>query len=163
MYVIESEEADAYSSIDHDGSDLDEEDGGGFVGLGVTEEVEDMQKAVISSSLSSYMMKSSHLLTKGFENNSSAQEKIFKQIFNFGERSDWREGIIVVSYYLYVGTTKDKCRLINPMPLKFIVGFTIDDYVCDRALKKLPHRRLNFIDGYISDYCSIHNSLECLE
>ena len=37
------------------------------------------------------------------------------------------------------------------------------DAVGERALKRLPQRRLNFIDGYISSYCSILNSPEWLE
>ena len=37
------------------------------------------------------------------------------------------------------------------------------DGVGERALKRLPQRRLNFIDGYISSYCSIINSPERLE
>ena len=39
----------------------------------------------------------------------------------------------------------------------------MEDAVGERALKRLPQRRLNFIDGYISSYCSILNSPERLE
>ena len=39
----------------------------------------------------------------------------------------------------------------------------MDDAVGDRYLKRLPRIRLNFIDGYISSYCSILNSLKRLE
>ena len=39
----------------------------------------------------------------------------------------------------------------------------MDDAVGERDLKRLPKRRLNFIDGYISSYCYIINSLERLE
>ena len=39
----------------------------------------------------------------------------------------------------------------------------MEDAVGERALKRLPQRRLNFIDGYISSYCSIINSPERLE
>ena len=67
--VIDSEEASEDASIDHDGADLDEEDGSGLVGKGVIEELEDMHKALNSSSLSSYMLKPSKLLTQGFDNN----------------------------------------------------------------------------------------------
>ena len=55
MDVIESEEAYDYSSMDHDGAASYEEDGSGLVGVGVTEELKDMQKAVKYSSLPSYM------------------------------------------------------------------------------------------------------------
>ena len=39
----------------------------------------------------------------------------------------------------------------------------MEDYVGDRALKRMPHRKLNFIDIYISNYCSILNSPKLLE
>ena len=37
--VLDSEEASEDAYIDHDGADLDEEDGSGLIGAGVTEEV----------------------------------------------------------------------------------------------------------------------------
>ena len=86
--VIDSEEAAVYASIYHDGNDSNGEDGSGLLGAGVTEEVEYMQKAVKSSSRSSYMLKPSHLLTQGFDNNRTAQEKILKHMCNFGA---WEE------------------------------------------------------------------------
>ena len=49
--VIESEEATEDDSIDHDGADLDEQDGSSLVGSGVTEYMEYMQKNVKSSSI----------------------------------------------------------------------------------------------------------------
>ena len=39
----------------------------------------------------------------------------------------------------------------------------MEDSVGDMDLKRLPQRRLNFIDGYISSYCYILNSPERLE
>ena len=39
----------------------------------------------------------------------------------------------------------------------------MEDAVSDRALKRMPQRRLNFIDGYISSYCFILNSPKLLE
>ena len=35
--ILDFEEVDEYASIDHDGAALDEYDGSGFVGAGVTE------------------------------------------------------------------------------------------------------------------------------
>ena len=84
--VLGSEDKAANSSIDHDGSALDEEDGVVLVGAGVTEKVEDMQKALKYSSLSSYMLKPSHLLAQVFGNNRTAQEKPFKHMCNFGSQ-----------------------------------------------------------------------------
>ena len=39
----------------------------------------------------------------------------------------------------------------------------MEDAVGERALKRLPQRRLNLIDGSISSYCSILNPPEQLE
>ena len=72
MGVIDSEEEAADDSIDNDGSALDEDYGSVFVGAIVIEEVEDIKKAVKYSSVSSYILKPSHLLTHGFENNMTA-------------------------------------------------------------------------------------------
>ena len=46
--------------------------GGGLVGAGVTEHLEDMQKAFKYSFLSYYMLKPYHLITQAFENNRMA-------------------------------------------------------------------------------------------
>ena len=43
-----------------------------------------MQKALKYSSLSSYMLKPSRLPTQGFDNNRTAQEKLFKHMYNLG-------------------------------------------------------------------------------
>ena len=92
MDVLEYEEAAEGDSIDHDGAASDEEDGSGLVGAGVTEVVEDIQKAFKSSSIFSYMLKPYHLLTPGFENNRTAQGKLLKNMCNFGVRAEWRGG-----------------------------------------------------------------------
>ena len=39
----------------------------------------------------------------------------------------------------------------------------MEDAVGERALRRLPQRRLNFVDGCISSYCSILKSPEQLE
>ena len=122
-----------------------------------------MQKALKSSSLSSYMLKPSRLITQGFGGNSIAQEKLLKYMCNFGAWAEWREERRVVSSYLDVETTKYQCHILNPTPLDCIEGYIMEDDVVERALKRPPQRRLNFIDGYISSYCSILNSPEQLE
>ena len=161
--VLDSEESAEDASIVHDYAALDEEYGSGLVGSGVTEEVGDMQKSLKSSSLSPYMLKRSQLLTQGFGNNSTAQEDLFKHMYKFGSRAEWREGRKYVRSYLDVNTTKDQCRILNSTPLECIAGYIMDDDVCKMALKRLPRRRLKFIDGSISSYCSILNSPERLE
>ena len=115
------------------GAVLDEEDDSGLVGAGVTEEVEDMQKSLKSSSLLSYILKPSRLLTNGFENNRTAQEKLFKHMCNFRARQEWREGRRVVSSYLDVDTTKYQYHLLNTTPLDCISGYITEDDVGDRA------------------------------
>ena len=77
-----------------------------------------MQRDSKSFSLSSYMLKPSHLLTKGFEINRMAEEKLFKHMCNFGAWEKWRECRRVVSYYIDVETTKDQCHILNPTPLE---------------------------------------------
>ena len=69
-----------------------------MLGAGVTEEVEDMQKAVKYSSLFPYRLKPSNLLTQGFEKNRTAQENFFKHMCNFGTWEEWREGRRVVVF-----------------------------------------------------------------
>ena len=64
MDVLNSEEASEDAYIDNGSAALDEEYKSGLVGAGVTEEVEDMQKAVKYSSLLFYMLKPSHLITQ---------------------------------------------------------------------------------------------------
>ena len=71
--VLDSEDEAEDGSIDHDDAALDEDDGSGLVGAGVTEYVGDMQKSSKYSFFSSYMLKNYHLITQGFRNNRTAQ------------------------------------------------------------------------------------------
>ena len=161
--VLDSEEAAEDTSIDHDGAVSDKEDGSGLLGAGVTKHVEDMQKALKYYYLLSYMLKPSHLVTCPVGKNKTAQEKLFKHMCNFGAQAEWREGRIFVISYLDVDTTKYQFRLLNPTTLDCIEDYIMEDAVGDRDLKRLPQRRLKFIDGSISSYCSILNSPEQLE
>ena len=92
FYVLDSDYSDDNASIDHDGDYLDEEDVSGLVGACVTEYVEYMQKTVKYSSPSSYMFKPSHLLTQGFEDNRTTQEKFFIHMCNFGQMQSGGKG-----------------------------------------------------------------------
>ena len=125
--------------------------------------MEGRQKTLKSSSILYYMFKPSHLLTQGFDNNSTTQEKIFKHMCNFGARAEYREGISVISYYLDVETTKYQCCLLNTKTLDCITGYIMEDSIGNRVMKRLTQRRLNFIDGSISSYCCIPNSPKLLE
>ena len=76
---------------------------------------------------------------------------------NFGARAECMNGRRSVSSYLDVKISDDQDRLVNPTPLDCISGYTIEDVIGDRYLKRLPQRRLNLIDGSISSYCSSIN------
>ena len=84
-----------------------------------------MQKFLKSSSLLSYMWKPSSLLTQGFDNNMTTQEKIFKHMCCFGSQEEWSEGRRVVSSYIDVETTKYQFCILNPTTLDCITGYTI--------------------------------------
>ena len=89
VYFPDSEQAAEDASIVHGDAAFDEQYGSGLVGSGATEVVRDMQKALKSSYISSFVLKPYKLLTQGSERNSTAQEKLFKYMFNFGSRSEW--------------------------------------------------------------------------
>ena len=99
-----------------------------------------------------------HLLTQLFGENMTAQEKIFKHMCNFGAWSEWRKVRRVISSYRGADNNKDQCGLFNPTPLGCIAGYMMYDAVSERALKRLTHSRLSFIDCSISSYCYIINS-----
>ena len=122
-----------------------------------------MQKALKYSSIFSYILKPSSLLTQSFGKNRTAQEKLFKHMCNFGSQAECREGRIFVISYLDVDTTKDQFCLINTKPLNCIAGYIMYNAVGDRALKRLPQRMLNFLDGSILSFCYILNSPEKLD
>ena len=94
-YIIDSEKESEDGSIDNYGSDSDEDDESGSVEACVrkgftqsgTEEGEDMHPAVKYSSLSSYILKPTSLLTQVFNNNKKSLGKLFKRMFNFGARA----------------------------------------------------------------------------
>ena len=53
----------------------------------IKKEVEDVKQAVKYSSLLSYMFKPPFLLTKGFKENNKAQDKLFKNVCDFGSQA----------------------------------------------------------------------------
>ena len=173
--VIDSEEEDEDGYIDNYSAASDEEDDIGLGEAGVrtgvaqsgTEEVEEVHWVLKYSSLSSYMLKTPSLLTRGVNKNNKAQEKILKNMHNFGAWVEWNNGRRAVSSYLDVDIRNDQYRLINPNPLYCISGYIVDGNIGDRALKRLPQQRLpqlslNIIDGYISSYLYILNCTERL-
>ena len=61
-----------------------------------------MQRVVKSSSILSFMLKPTYLLTQGFNKNNKGREKLFNHMCNFGACIEWRNGRRVVSSYLRV-------------------------------------------------------------
>ena len=114
-----------------------------------TEEVKEVQQVVKYSSRLSYMFKPPSIITQGISINKKSQENLSKHMFNFGARTEWRNGRRYVSYYLDVDIRNDQYRLVNTAPLYCISGYIMEDYIGDRALKILSQIRLNIIDEYI--------------
>ena len=144
--------------LQEDGSGSGEADVRTRVTQSGTVEVEEVQRVMKYSSLSSYMLKPPSLITQGFNKNKKAQEKLFKNMCNFGAREEWRNGIISVRSYLDVEISNDQYHLVNPNPLDYIEFYIMECDIGDRASKRLPQQRLDLTDGSISSYCSIINS-----
>ena len=114
MDIIDYEEVAEDGSIDDDGDAQDEEDDGGLLQEGESTvlnevektEVEDLQKSVIYSSLSSYMLKPPSVLTQGFKENNKSHNNLFNHMFNFGAREKWSNRRKDFSSYLDVDTRK---------------------------------------------------------
>ena len=125
------------------------------VSTGVTEVgkkyLEEVQQAVKYSSLLYFMLKPPSLFKQVFEENKKSQEKLLKNMCNFGARAVCSNGRISVSSYLDVDTIKYQYRMLNPTPLDCIA-------VGDRYLKRFPRIIMNLIDGSISSYFYILNS-----
>ena len=113
--VLDSKEATEDTYVDRYGAVSDEGDGSGLLGAGVTEEVEYTQKSFKSSSLSSYMLKPSCLLTQGFENNRTAQEKLFKHMCNFGSQEEWIEDTALIFGAHNIKIRTDKFSPLTPL------------------------------------------------
>ena len=85
-----------------------------------------------------YMLKPPSLLTQVFNNNKKAQENIFKNMCNVGERAEWINERRAVSSYLDVEISNDQYYLVNITPLGCIAGNILEGDIGDRALKRLP-------------------------
>ena len=109
-----------------------------------------MQRVLKYSYILSYMLKLPSLLTQVFNKNKKAQENISKHMYNFGARAEWSNGRRDVSSYLDVEISNYQYRLVSPIPLDCITGYIMKDSIGDRALKSLPQKILNIIDGSIS-------------
>ena len=101
-----------------------------------TEEVEEVQRVVKYSSLSSYMLKPPSLLTQVFNKNKKSQNNLFNHMCNFGAREWWSIMIIAINSYLDVGIRKDQDHLLNPCPFGTTKGYITEYYVGANSLKK---------------------------
>ena len=95
--VVQPGEADEDSFIHEYGavSYEDNENGSGEagVGTGVPEAgTKEVHQAVKYSSLSSYVLKPPSLLTQGFKEHNMTQEKLFKDMCNFGLLAERKSG-----------------------------------------------------------------------
>ena len=129
--VLDSKEAAENFSICDDGAALDDEDESGsgeaslrtgFTQLG-TEDVEEVYWVMKYSFLLSFMFKPPFLITQRINNNNKSQENLSKNMFNFGARTEWRNGRRSVISYLDVDIRNDQYRLVNTTPLDCIIGY----------------------------------------
>ena len=163
--VLDPQQLDQDGSIDEYGDSLDDDSVLGQAGVRtnvtevVTKEVVEAHQAVKYSSLLSFMLKYTSLLTQGFEMNKNTHEKLLE----FGAQLVWRIYRRAISSYLDVDTSKNQYRLLNPTPLDCISGYVLQDVVGDRYVKGLPHRSLNLINVSISNYFYNLNSPERLD
>jgi len=81
----------------------------------------------------------------------------------FRNRSNYKEEKQEVSSYLAYEYTHEQQQLISPSVLDTVIGFIMLDSQDEGAKRRLPQRRLNFIDGTVSSHCGVLNSNERLQ
>ena len=88
----------------------------------VTKEVEEVQRDVKYSSISSYISKRPYFLTQLFKDNNKTHDKLLNNVYDFGVQTEWRSRKRAVNYYLDVDTRKYQEHLPNPITLDYITG-----------------------------------------
>ena len=88
--------------------------------------------------------------------------KLFDHMVTFWNRMAFAEREQKVSPYLNCEYSHNQQQLLNPSVLDTIVGYVMKDSQGKGAKKRLPQRRLNFIDGTVSSHCGVLNSPERL-
>ena len=88
----------------------------------------------------------------------SAQEKLFAHTVKYRNCTNFDKEKVSVSAYLNVEVCTDQKCLLNPTTLDTVAGFLLKDSQGKGAKKRLPQRRLNFVDGQVSSHCSVLNS-----
>ena len=113
--------------------------------------------------LHSFMLKPPDLLDNlGSADKKSAQYALYNHMIKYRNRCSYQEKEQKVSEYLHCEVTCDQQKLLNPSVLDTIVGYVMQDSQGEGAKKRLPQRRLNFIDGTVSSHCGVLNSKERL-
>ena len=114
--------------------------------------------------LSTFQLKPPLLITAitAAEDKDTPRMNLFHHMVTFRNRNGFAEEKQKVSAYLNCECTCDQQKLLNPSVLDTMIGFVMKDSQGEGAKKRLPQRRLNFIDGMISSHCSVLNSTERL-
>ena len=93
------------------------------------------------------MLKPPSLITKDFNTNMNTQEKLFKNMCNFGAWEEWRNGRRATSSYIDVEISNNQCRLVNTTPFYCITVYIMEYAIDDKAFDRLPQKSINIIDG----------------
>ena len=84
-----------------------------------------MHQAVKYSSLLSYMLKPTSLLTKGVNYNNKSEGNLFNHMFNFEAQVVRRNRRRSISSYFGVDTINDQKHMLNPTPLNHSAGYIL--------------------------------------
>ena len=98
----------------------------GVPGAG-TKEMEEVKQAVKHDYPLSSLLKHPSFIKQKFKENNKTQERIFRNMYDFGAQVEWRIRIRDVSSYLDDATSKYQERLLNTTPLDCIIGYIIED------------------------------------
>ena len=96
------------------------------------------------------------------EDKNVAHLSFFNHILTFRNKNGFTEEKQNVSAYLNFEYTSDQQKLLNPPVLDNVTEYMMNDSLGKGTKKRLPQRRLNFIDDMVSSYYSVLNSKERL-
>ena len=112
------------------------------------------------NTLATFQLKPPSLITaiNIAEDKSAARMNLFNHMVTFRNRNSYKEEKQKVNDYLSCDYSSDQQTLLNPSVLDTVIGYIMHDSQGEGAKKRLPQRRLNFIDGMVSSHCSVLNS-----
>jgi len=117
------------------------------------------------TTLTTFTLEASHPVEK-FDtatDKDSACMEISNHMVILRNRNSYKEEKQEVSSYLACEYTDDQQQLSNPSVLDTVIRFIMLDSQGEGAKRRLPQRRLNFIDGTVSSHCGVLNSNERLQ